>query len=366
MANKLNNFIWYLFQFGIKNLLPLLVLPIFTKYISVNDFGHYALSIIYGVFGAGIINLGLLSAFERNFFEYDSTKREKVLFSILNLLLLNFTILSFFTYLFSDKIASQIFQQNQLKDLLFLSLTFQSFKSFNQYFLAYFKNYENAKKYTYISIFESLTSIVLASFFVVYASMGIYGFLLGQSVGVVIVFSITFIKLFFPFPNRFDFGLLKSQLKLSLPLTPRIFFGVINSQFDRYMLGLLGTLGGVGLYDIGQKIANTTFLFMTTIQNVYSPEVYKRLFSQDVEKRMSVGSYLVPFFYLSILICFCVGIFSYEVLYLMTPIEFHSAAPIISILCLLYGFYFFGKQPQLMYAKKNSFDLYFNPCINCT
>ena len=63
--------------------------------------------------------------------------------------------------------------------------------------------------------------------------------------------------------------LLKAQLKLSLPLTPRLKDGLINSQFDRYMLGLLGSLGGVGFYDIGQKIANTSFTFMTTIQNVF-------------------------------------------------------------------------------------------------
>ena len=47
------------------------------------------------------------------------------------------------------------------------------------------------------------------------------------------------------------------------------------------MLGLLSSLGGVGLYDIGQKIANTSFTFMTTIQNVFAPQVYKD-FSQRI------------------------------------------------------------------------------------
>ena len=354
MTNQTRNFAWYLFLFGFKSLLPLLVLPIFTNYISVKDFGLYALSIFYGVFGAGIINLGLSSVFERNFFEFYPNKRKEVMFSILVFVLLNYIILSFLTFYFSEKISNTIFQQIELKDLLSISLTFQTFKSFNQYFLTYLKNYENAKNYSYLSILESVLSNGIALILVVYASMGVYGFILGQSVGVLVVFSITFVYLFFPFYNRFDVASLKSQLSLSLPLTPRIFFGVINTQFDRYMLGLLGTIGGVGIYDIGQKLANTTFTFMTAVQNVFSPQVYKRFFSDDLNMRKSIGVYLTPFFYLSVFICMVVGVFSHEILFLLTPVEFHEAAPIVSILCLLYGFYFFGKQPQLLFAKKTA------------
>ena len=349
---QFQNFFWYLIPFTFKYLLPLLTLPIFTRFLSVDDFGLYALALFYGVFGSGVINLGLITVYERNFFELDLILRKNVLFTTLIFTVLNFLLVVSLTYFFSDTIAKYIFRQHQLKEILPLALAFQTFKTFNQYFFIYLKNYENAQKYTYLAIIESILSIGIALFFVVELSMGIYGFIFGQFFGVFVVFLTTFCILFFPFSSRFEFGLLKSQLKLSLPLTPRIFFGVINTQFDRYMLGLLGTAGGVGLYDIGQKIANTTFSFMTTIQNVYSPQVYKRLFSKDVQERMSVGRYLTPFFYLSILVCLCVGVFSYEILYLLTPSEFHAAAPIISILCLLYGFYFFGKQPQLLYAKK--------------
>ena len=349
---QFQNFFWYLIPFIFKYLLPLLTLPIFTRFLSVDDFGLYALALFYGVFGSGVINLGLITVYERNFFELDLILRKNVLFTTLIFTVLNFLILVSLTYFFSDTIAKFIFRQHQLKEILPLALAFQTFKTFNQYFFIYLKNYENAQKYTFLAIVESILSIGIALFFVVELSMGIYGFIFGQFFGVFAVFLTTFCILFFPFSSRFEFELLKSQLKLSLPLTPRIFFGVINTQFDRYMLGLLGTAGGVGLYDIGQKIASTTFSFMTTIQNVYSPQVYKRLFSKDVQERMSVGRYLTPFFYLSILVCLCVGVFSYEILYLLTPSEFHSATPIISILCLLYGFYFFGKQPQLLYAKK--------------
>ena len=93
---------------------------------------------------------------------------------------------------------------------------------------------------------------------------------------------------------------------------------------------------------------------MTAIENSYSPEVYRRLFSKDKKHSQSIGSFLTPFFYLSIFFCLVIGLFSYEILYILTPIDFHSASPIVSILVLLYGIYFFGKQPQLLFAKKTA------------
>ena len=350
--NHFKNFLWYLIPFGFKNFLPLIALPVFTRHISVEEFGLYALAVFYGTFGAGIANLGLSSVFERNFFEKTPLERKKLLWNILCFVFLLFLVISFLTVRFNSFISIAIFQSSMLTNFLFVALFFQTFKSLNLYFFIYLKNYENAQKYTYLSILESILSIGIAMGLVVYFSMGLYGFLIGQAIGVFITFILAFFSVFFPFKHKLDIQLLKDQLNLSLPLTPRIFFGVINSQFDRYMLGILSSMGGVGLFDIGQKIANTSFTFMTTVQNVFAPQVYKRLFSKDLVVQRSVGTFLTPFFYLCILYCLTLALFSYEIIYILTPEEFHKAAPVVSILCLLYGFYFFGKQPQLLFAKK--------------
>lgn len=350
--NQIKNLFWYFIPFCFKNLLPLIALPVFTSYISSEEFGLYALAVFYGTFGAGLANLGLSSVFERNFFEKTPIERKKLLWNILWFVMLCFSMIGFLTIQFNFSISQFIFQSSVLAKFLFLGLFFQTFKSLNIYFFTYLKNYENAQKFTYLSILESSLSIGIAMGLVVYFSMGLYGFILGQAIGVLITFIITFLFVFFPFKYKFDIQLLKDQLSLSLPLTPRIFFGLINSQFDRYMLGILSSMGGVGLYDIGQKIANTSFSFMTSVQNVFAPQVYKRLFSKDIVVQKSVGAFLTPFFYLCILFCLTLSLFSFEIIYILTPEEFHKAAPIVSILSLLYGFYFFAKQPQLLIAKK--------------
>ena len=346
------NLIWYSILYLFKILLPLSILPIFTNHISIQDFGIYALALFFGTFTAGIANLGLTSIFERNFFEYNLHERKTLLWNIILFVLFLVFILSSITFIFRSYIAKTIFLNSDLKDFLLLAFLLQSFKSLNLYFLNYLKNSENAKKFTYLSIIESSLSIGIAFILVVNFSTGLFGFILGQTLGVGLVFFGSFMYLFYPFQYRFNITQIKGQLRLSLPLTPRIFFGAINTQFDRYMLGLVGLIGGVGLFDIGQRIANTSFTFMTTLQNIYAPKVYNRFFSSDIKYRNSIGNYLTPFLYVSIFFCLIIGIFSSEILILLTPKEFHEASSIVTILCLLYGFYFFGKQPQLLFAKK--------------
>lgn len=44
--------------------------------------------------------------------------------------------------------------------------------------------------------------------------------------------------------------------------------------------------------------------------------------------------------------------FAEEIIYILTPEPYHNASGIVSVLSLMYVVYFFGKQPQLVYAKK--------------
>ena len=119
------------------------------------------------------------------------------------------------------------------------------------------------------------------------------------------------------------------------------------------MLGYIGNLSGAGIYDIGLKIANVGNTFSTTLKQVFSPKVYQNLFSDDSDRLVKIGKYLTQFFYLSVLVSLTTCLFSFEIISILTPKEFHDAAIIISILSILNVFYFFGKQGQLIFAKKS-------------
>ena len=201
-------------------------------------------------------------------------------------------------------------------------------------------------------MFESILSTVLALYFVVYDSLGIIGYVFGQAMGVSIVFF--FLVMFFILKKGISFNIiqLKSSIRLGAPLIPRIFFGVINGQFDRYMIGILANIGSLGIYDIAQKIANTSFNFMASIEKVYSPKIFKLYFNSREEFNENSGVILLPFFYVIYFFCLLVGLFSEELLFILTTSEFHTAYPLIIPLVMIYGIYFFGTTGQLLLAKK--------------
>lgn len=350
---QIKNSAIYLLPVLVGNLLPLLALPIFTRFLSKEDYGVWALAQVYAVFVNGVANFGLTVGYERNFFEHkEKEKIAALLYSTLTFVLFTFFGFGLLTWVFRDCFAGWVTGSREHGSLLFWSYCATSLLGLKTYYLTYFKNTENARAYAIYTIDENLLGVFLSLLMVCYFRIGVIGLVWGQLLASCVIFLVLSVRFVRELPIVFSWSVLKESLKLSWPLTPRIFFGIIGSQFDKYMIGLLGTVGGVGVYNIGQKVANVVFTFMTAIQNVFSPQVYKRMFEMGEEGKESIGRYLTPFLYVSILVGLLVSLFSEEMIYVLTPKSYHEATDIITILSMLFGTYFFGKQPQLIYAKK--------------
>lgn len=350
---QIKNSLIYLLPVIIGNLLPLLTLPIFTRILTKEDYGIWALAQAYAIFVNGVANFGLTIGYERNFFEYKESRQVSgLLYSTLFFVIIAFILFGLLTFLFKVPLSKWIIGSPEHAHILFWSYCATGIMGLKTYYLTYFKNTENAKAFVWYTIDESVLSVLCSLFMVVYLRIGIIGLIWGQlfsGLAIFLIISYSFIKIV---PVSFSRNALKESLKLSLPLTPRIFFGIIGNQFDKYMIGLLNTVGGVGIYSIGQKTANIVFTYMTAIQNVYSPQVYKRMFGEGESGGKSVGVYLTPFLYISIAFAVLISLFSEEVISILTPKQYHGSIDIVIILSMLYGSYFFGKQPQLIYAKK--------------
>jgi O-antigen/teichoic acid export membrane protein len=353
-VNTSRNSLIYIASSIVAAAIPLITLPIFTNYLSIEQFGIYGLVQVFSIFLVGMSNFGLTTAYEREFFEYKELKDKYTLFySIITFVLSLQLIIGLFVYLFKTNISIFLIGNANYSTIIFFSFLATAFNSLKVYFLFYFKNMHNAKLYVTYNISEITMTYSFSVIFLVFFEMGILGLFVGQLISSLFVFII----LIFNFLGKIKFSLnkqyLKSALVISFPLTPKIFFGIINNQFDKYMISLLNNLGGVGIYNAAQKIANISFLIMTAVQQVYSPVVYEKMFKNNKEDAgKAIGVYLTPFMFISVFSCLLVCLFSEELIILLTPPEYHGAIKIVTILSLLYATYFFGKQPQLIYTKK--------------
>ena len=265
----------------VSAIVPVITLPIYSRTLSVSEYGIYALCIAFATFVSGLSNMGLTTGYERNFFEQKNpVQHGQLLFSVV-LFVIGAYILFGIPVFFLKKVLSKwIIGDPSYGTGILLAYGAVSLSSLKSYFLLYFRNMGNAKSYAWFSIDEIILNVLISIILVVYYKMGINGLLIGQLAGA----STVMILLLMRFHTTLPFGLSSAMMKkcfaISLPLTPRIFFGVIGTQFDKYLIGLLSSLGGVGLYNLGQKIAYVVFNYMTALQNVFSPKVYRMMFDK--------------------------------------------------------------------------------------
>ena len=357
---QVRNSLIYLIPSMIGGLLPIITLPIFTRILTKEDYGAFALANIYALFVSGIANFGLAMGYERNFFESKDLKSTAgLLYSTLSFVIVTSFLGCATSYLFKNQIAKAIIGSQNYSNLLLFSLCASTVVNVKNYYLIYFKNTENAKALVLYSIDEIFLAFACSLFMVAYLKIGVIGLALGQLIASTVILIMVSIRLLKTLPVSFNWPLLKDSIKISIPLTPGFFISVIGNQFDKYLLRLLGSLGGVGIYSIGQRIGSLVFTIMTAMQNVFSPQIYKRMFNSGKEILSPVGKYITPFTYLSIAIGLLISLFSEEVVYLLMPKMYYGAIPVITIMSMYYCLMFPGKinGVQIIFMKKTHISL---------
>lgn len=343
----------YLAPVIVGSLAPIVTLPILTRILSAEQYGAWGLATVYAVFATGIGNLGLTIGFERNFFQHtDPGERAALLYSVLAFVGATLVTIGAATWLFREPLARWIVGSPNAGTLLFCAYCAQAVVSFKAYYLIYFRNCEHAKAYAWFSIDETILSSLFAVFFIAYLRTGPIGLVLGNILASSLVLGVVIRRVARVLKPAFSRALLGDALLISLPLTPRIFLGVVGSNFDRYMIGLLATVGGVGVYTIGQRLSYVAFQYMTAIENVFAPHVYQQMFARGQEGADTIGRYLTPFAYASVAVSLLIALFSEELLLVLTPSAYHGAIPVVSLLVVSYGIMLFAKMPQLSYARK--------------
>jgi len=356
-SQQIRNSFLYMLPMGLSSLLPFITIPIFTRILTPQDYGVLALAMIYAIFMSGLANFGVSIAFERNYFQYQDApeKLAQLLYSSLIFVMTNFAVLAVITYLFKGNISTFLTGSTQHGILILTAFAAHFFfNTANNFYFTFFRNAEKAKFHTKYKILGAVLNFIISLFLVAYMRVGVIGIVMANLITGISLFML----LLYLFLKELHFSLNKKimleSLKISYPLTPRIFIGVLNTQFDKYMIGLMSTIGSVGVYHIGKKIADLIFTFMTALQNVFNPQVYQRMFGQHEQGSESIGKYLTPFFYISIFLAMCLALFSEELMIILTPVSYHGAVPIVTILSMYMGFLFFGKITgmQLIFSKK--------------
>ena len=344
----------YLFQTVVSSIFGLVLLMISTHYLTPDEIGQFALIQVWVVFSTSLANFGLKAGYERNFFAYEKTdKSAQLLYSAVFFVAVNLIIIFGFLWIFESDIEHLIsidLSQSHLLLWIFLGI---ALSELSEYYLIFLKNTGLASRYVQLTLIRTIANFIVATVLLHFAQLK----LLSLAYGMLISNFLLLLMLVYYQKSNFSFNkkLLMEMLKISLPLTPRIFLGVLSSKLDKIMLGAVGSTSMVGVYHIAQSIAYLVFQVMVALDMVFKPEFHRKLFANKHQNNSSeINDYILPFFYLSIFVALLFGLFSADILTVFFSDKYANLPEVVIILSINYAILFFGiiTGSQLIQAKK--------------
>jgi O-antigen/teichoic acid export membrane protein len=332
----LKNSFYYVFSTILINAIGFLLLPIVTKYLTPEDYG--TINLVYGFtqISVYLVAFSLYSAVLR--FYGDMKEKESLrrfIGTILIFIFLMSILLVSAATLFEDLFIRYIFNNISFFPIIFtglISLLFTAQMTLHQTIL---QSMQKGKKLAVINIFVFLALISLKMLLIIHYRMGALGVLLAQLITYMIYFIYMIYDLWSSQMITFavDLKILRKALVYSIPIIPHNISTLIASLFARIFINNTHTLASVGLYGVAFQLGGVIDIIQTSVNRALQPWIFDKLRnnqhgSGDILSLTEMLLIMYTFVYMLL------GLFSQEIVILMTAKPYHEAWKIIPILVI--------------------------------
>lgn len=316
----LKNTVIYTFSSIISALIPFLLMPILTRYLSPSQYGVIAMYTLYlGALGA-IIGINVHGSANRRYFDHGVSEFELARY---NGNCIYISLLTVIASLFVFFILSYFVDFN---NLLGISPKWMLLGIFNALFifiinlrLGQWQVREKAKTFGVVQIVSSIFNVVISLTFVIFFEMYADGRIIAIALSSFLAMTfclVTFktdkiVKLIF---NKSDFV---SAIKFGYPLIPHVLGGFLIASSDRFILNQYVGLEAVGVYMVAVSLGQAADMVFQSVNKAYSPWLFKKLSSATKTEKLVIVRYtyisflgvIASFFLVTILIPYFVLIF---------------------------------------------------------
>lgn len=283
IKSTLKNSIIYGFGNLATKIVGFILLPLYTKHLSVADYGVLGIIEVTSQVFIGIFGFSLYQSLFRWYWEKENIdKRKSIFFTCLSFLFISSIIVSIIISQFSGQLSNMLFNSEKYSMVLKLMCISSAFEILITIPNTLIRLQEKPKLFTVSNIIRLFTSLVLTIYFIKYLHLNVEGIYLALICGQLTVFLVLNKYIRENITWSFEMKILKKMLLYSVPLALSSLSAIILSFSDRYILKFLGSLNDVGLYSMGYKIANTLNVFIVTSVNLaISPLIFKKMDDAD-------------------------------------------------------------------------------------
>lgn len=318
----------------INSVVAILLLPVYTRYLTPTDYGIKELiSITVDVIGI-LLAAGVSGGVLRFYFEYEDEKKRNEVISTATIglsavALCAFMLLSFFT----KPMAAFIIDASDLYYYFNISLMSMCLNAVNNVGFGYLRAKQKSLLFIMLSLFRLLAMISFNIYFIVFLNLGVLGVLLSTLIVAVITTCTMNIPILFIVGVKFSKTIFKQLVWFGMPLVPAQIGGFIVHLSDRFFLKSYCSIADVGLYSLGHRFGTIPGTFISVPFNqIWQPrrfELYKQPGSEELFGRIFT-------YYLGLLIFIGLGIsvLTREVLMIMADPKYWSAYAIVPLIVL--------------------------------
>jgi O-antigen/teichoic acid export membrane protein len=326
------------------SIVSLLLLPVFTSYLTPADYGIIAMLLTIEAVTKVLFRWGVDTAFMRLYYDCaDQPARQRLASTIFFFLLaVNGTLLAG-VLLSADWLSARIFGTTDHG--LLVALTVINTFVANFYFMPFqvLRIDQKSGQFIALAFVRSAGTIVARLTLVIWAGLGVLG-VVSADVLVTAIFTMILIRWFVPLIRPvFSREVIREALGFGLPRVPHSVAHQIIGFADRYFLNAFGTLRDVGLYSIGASFGLVLKFFLGAFENAWTPFFLALMPEPDAKRIYStVSTYVV-----ALLVLFVAGLCAIApgVVRLFTTAQFHAAAavtPWIALGVMFQGLYLVG------------------------
>jgi O-antigen/teichoic acid export membrane protein len=365
VIENLKNILKHSFVYGISNVAQkasgIILLPLFTYYLSVEEYGRYGLLFVTIVIISQSLVLGQSSAIIRynNSTEYASKK--KSIFYTLTLLVLSASILFVFvSEVYIEQITGWFGSVQDFKIPLRICIYIIAVITLNNLLLGKIRADEKSLLYTISGLIKIFVQIGVTVYLLVTLKLGLVGVLLGQLAGEVITMIVVIPSLFKEIEFRFEKNIIKDSLRFGFPLVfSAIAINLLNGS-DRYIIKFLIGEKVLGLYELGYRVAGIINMVMIIPFNLsllpIAYKVYQTEGDRDYYKKLKT--------YLAFVLVWAglfLSLFSKEIVMIFAQnSSYYSAFTVVPYIILAYILYGLSTISSLgMYLSGNNFYMAF-------
>jgi len=344
----------------IGSILPLLALPVVTRYLTPQDFGVAALAMSTTTLVVSFLSCSIDTATQRYYFEYRKNRDDlrALINTSLSFLIVVFALSLPPVYWLSAFISQTVMGVDKYGFAVFVAYVNGCFAILVNFYLLLYRNMEKARHFSTATIAQNTINTALSLVLIVWCGYGFMGIIYGALFSSLVTFMVLFVLFYRDYPFRFERQMLMDNLKFGIPLLPNVFTGAIYQFFDKYLLSNIASLASVGVLSIAQNLSSKLFIFMTALQSTFDPLFMKDMFDRGAEGAASVGRNFTIFTYLSIMTVLMAILFGEEIVRIMAPPSYYEAIDVMLILLCGISIQTFGKivGSQLAYIKKAYFS----------